>query len=255
MRGKKTLSILIATLISTTSLATVAYANEYTSSVDSQVSVTNFQTNKQVYEEGDTKLVVLETENKVTVDVYVENALNHTSIVDKTSGEILEIVDGNITVKNMDDLVSEEIVEETPIYALRDTAPAGYRQLSTWSGHIANPSLVGYLWGKDSVSEGPAKHLSFSTGSKVGTIVGIIVGLIPGINAIAVITSLGGGIAGAVIGSAIDGNIYAIDYHTTMIGTVKNKRCLTTDRYTRYAKVINNKTGKVEQNYVGKYGN
>ena len=56
-----------------------------------------------------------------------------------------------------------------------------------WS--YRNPSLVGYLWGKILFSEGPAKHLSFSTGSKVGTIVGIIVGLIPGINAIAVITS------------------------------------------------------------------
>lgn len=55
--------------------------------------------------------------------------------------------------------------------------------------------------------------MSFSKGTVKGTVVGILVGLIPGINAVEVIAGLGGRISGAVLGSYIHGDIWAIDHY------------------------------------------
>lgn len=69
-----------------------------------------------------------------------------------------------------------------------------------------------------------------------------------------VIFALGGTIIGGVLGSYIDGNIWAEDYIKNMIVTVNSKITYTTFSGERYAKIVNLQNGKVELQYVGKIG-
>lgn len=263
---KKTVKILITSILAVIFVLTnvssaLAKTNELNSSSKPQNS------NSTTYVVGNTKIVTFDGKNSTRVEVYENSILNHVSTVDKITGNITEDINGIKNTKNISQFLTVEksttpktltnisYVILPPEGGGGDIAPAGFYFMDTWYGYIGAPYLTGYLWGRDSVSYGPAKHLQFSTGTIVGTIVGIIIGLIPGVNAIAIITALGGGISGAIIGSYIDGNIYAVDYYKDLKVTVKNILELSTYRFTRYARVLNYKTGKVENQYVGKYGN
>jgi len=142
-----------------------------------------------------TKIIVQNEKNLVTVDVYVDGILNHTSTVDKIDGKVTEKVGNKINTFKIENYenISNNIKTEGFISNnrigernVRSFLP-GFYYMEHWSGHIGNPNLVGFLWGKDTVNQGPAKSIQFSPGTLVGTVVGIIVSFIPGINALGII--------------------------------------------------------------------
>lgn len=244
---KKFLSIFIATtILGLTSLSSIAtYAD--TNNNDSE-------TKQSVYYMDNTKIVIDENSDKVNVSVYINEVLDHTSQVLKNSGEIIEKnSDGTTNISNVEDYVTNDNLNI--ITPLRDTAPSGYSYLTEGRGYTPNPNLTAYLWHYNKTTQGTARTLKFSKGTAIGTISGILISLIPGINVVSVITALGAGIVGAAIGTAIDGEIWAVDNYKYIKGTCNNKTCLNTYRFSRFAKVINKKTGNSELQFVGKYGN
>lgn len=255
---KRTKSLIATLVVSLFMVSGVSSSLVYAESAFNYKESTNISItdNQKIYYSNDTKIVVNESENIVKVDVYVDDILDHSSEFNRLTGNMVETLsNGDVNVKNVEDFIT--IVEEensnsevTPYANL-----SGYSYLTSGSGFTVNPSLTGYLWYKDTVEEGTKNMIRFSAGTKVGAITGFLVGLIPGINAVSVITGLGGAIAGGVIGSAIDGEMWAIDEYRLFKGVCNGTVSFTTSRFTRYSKVINKKNGKVDREYVGKYGN
>ncbi|MEG1009923.1 MAG: hypothetical protein RSF67_08980 [Clostridia bacterium] len=239
------LSVFFSLIVTINAFSTTAYANTSDDSIDSQT---------QIYYMNDTKIVVNDEVDTVTVSVYVDNILDHTAEVSRITGEMIVKSPNNTPkVSNIKDYTSDINFNSTP--SIRTPTAEGYTYLTQGSGYTPNPSLTAYLWYKDITVEGAAHAIRFTAGAAIGAITGFIISLIPGVNAINIITALGASVVGGTIGAAIDGDIWAVDMYKYFQGTCNGKTSLKTHRFSRYARVINKKNRKSTLEFVGNYGN
>lgn len=266
--SKKILSILlVVTLILTSIVPSFASGNNGKSKNDEV----------ETYYYNDTKVLIKREDNKVIAESYVDGVLFSTSIVDTISGDIIEKYDGKVDYKHINDFIKIDYNSNENVVDIEDSskigvqpravieppggsiiAPSGYTYLTSWAGHVKNPSLRGYLWKKDTTRTGSARTLNFSTGSKVSTVLGVVSSVIVGVSTGgfgSILIALGTSATGGVIAAYIDGKIWAVDKYRYFKTTVKNKVTFSTYRFTRYSQVINDKNGKKTLVYINKYGN